>query len=84
MQCQEWLKKDRERYMSHDNQNEFLKLMAVNILRQIASKLQSTDFITIMIDECTDVANKEQVSNFLTKYTLPLLSHINTYFNNIY
>ncbi len=64
MQCQEWLKKDRERYMSHDNQNEFLKLMAVNILRQIASKLQSTDFITIMIDECTDVANKEQVSNF--------------------
>ena len=24
-------------------------------------ELQSTDFISVMIDECTDIANKEQV-----------------------
>ena len=49
--------------MCHDNQNEFIKLMAVNVLRRIASKLQATEFITVMMDECTDVANKEQVIN---------------------
>ena len=47
--------------MSHDNHNELLKLMAVNVLRQIASNLQATEFITIMVDQCTDIANKEQV-----------------------
>lgn len=40
--------------------------MAMAVLRKIAGDLQSTEFISIMIDECTDVASHEQVNN---KYT---------------
>ena len=36
--------------------------MSVNILRQIARNLQTTEFLTIMMDECTDISNEEQVS----------------------
>ena len=42
--------------MCHDNQNELLKLMSMGILRRIASNLQATEFFTIMMDECTDIA----------------------------
>lgn len=40
-----------------------LKVMATTVLRKIASDLQGTEFFTIMIDECTDAANLEQVYN---------------------
>ena len=35
--------------------------MAMHVLRKIASDLQATEFYTIMMDECTDAANLEQV-----------------------
>lgn len=38
-------------------------IMANSILRKIASDLRSSEFFTIMMDECTDVSNKEQVTN---------------------
>ena len=47
--------------MSHETQNELLKLMSVSVLRKIASDLQATEFFSIMMDECTDIANREQV-----------------------
>ena len=47
----------------HECQDELLKLMALNIQRKIAGVLQCTEFFTIMVDECTDVSNKEQVIN---------------------
>jgi hypothetical protein len=34
--------------MSHETQNE---IMAMNILRKVASNLQAADFYTIMMDE---------------------------------
>ena len=37
--------------------------MAMAVLRKIAGDLQSTEFISIMTDECTDVANHEQVNS---------------------
>jgi len=55
------MEKKRERYMSHEIQNELIKLMALQIQRKIATDLQSTEFISVMIDECTDVQNQEQV-----------------------
>ena len=58
----DWLKKKINKYTSHDIQNEILKLMAVRILRDIASGLHLSPFITIMIDETTDVSNKEQAT----------------------
>ncbi len=58
----DWLKKKMNKYTSHDTQNEILKVMAVRILRKIAAGLQLSPFITIMMDETTDVVNKEQAT----------------------
>ena len=49
--------------MSHEVQNELVKLMALQVQQKIAAHLQSTKFIPVMIDECTDVDNQEQVRN---------------------
>jgi len=48
--------------MSHGVQIELIKLMALSVLQEIASDLQETEFISVMIDECTDIQNKEQVN----------------------
>ena len=45
-------------------QNELIKLMAIHVQRKIAANLQSTEFIAVMVDECTDVHNQEQVKNY--------------------
>lgn len=63
------MRKKRERYVTHDSQNEMLKIMATNVLRKIASDIQGTEFFTIMIDECTDVANLEQVNKYRLYFT---------------
>ena len=42
-------------------QNEILKTMALQVLRQVMESIHSAPFLTIMIDETTDVSNKEQV-----------------------
>lgn len=36
--------------------------MAVHVLQTIATSLQSSPFLTIMIDETTDISNHEQVA----------------------
>ena len=56
----DWLKKKTVKYTGHDMQNEALQVMALRILRQIASSIQTSIF-TIMVDETTDVGTKEQV-----------------------
>ncbi|KAL5475102.1 hypothetical protein EMCRGX_G027157 [Ephydatia muelleri] len=58
----EWLKKKTDKYTSHDIQNELLKIMAQHVLRSIAVKIQDSRFVTVMIDETTDVCNQEQVT----------------------
>ena len=35
--------------------------MALRVQRGIVSRLHTSQFFTIMVDECTDVTNKEQV-----------------------
>ena len=42
-------------------QNELLQIIALQILRNIAADLQNASFFTIMADECTDSANKEEL-----------------------
>ena len=58
-----WIKKKTDKYVytSPEMQNEMLKVMALHILRDIAASLHATSFITLMVDETTDEANKEQV-----------------------
>ena len=56
-----WMAKKTNTYTSPEIQNELLKLFSCEILRHIASSLHSSPFLTVMIDETTDVSNHEQV-----------------------
>ena len=55
-----WMSKKTNNYLSHHIQNEFLQIMALHILRQVSKDIRDSACYTIMADECTDVANKEQ------------------------
>ena len=48
-------------YTSPEIQNELLRLFSCEILCKIAGSLQSSPFLTVMIDETTDISNCEQV-----------------------
>ena len=56
-----WLQRKQNKYTSHEIQNEILKTMAMSVSRDLASCLQSSPFLTLMMDETTDVSNTEQV-----------------------
>ena len=55
-----WMEKKTDKYTSSDIQNECLQIMALSILRQTSASIVKSGFFTVMADECTDVANKEQ------------------------
>lgn len=59
-ELQMWLRKKTDKYTSHDIQNEIMQIMALMILRQVGHNIRSSRWYTILADECTDVANKEQ------------------------
>ena len=54
------MEKKTDKYVSADIQNELLKVMGLQVLRDIATSLHSVEFYSIMVDETTDVSNKEQ------------------------
>ena len=56
-----WLKKKTDKYTAPDIQNEILQIMAWHVLREVVTSIQSASFLTLMVDETTDVSNKEQV-----------------------
>ena len=58
----EWIKKKSNKYTSPDIQNELIRLMATSILRDLSKLLQGSQFLSVMIDETTDVTNQEQVT----------------------
>ena len=41
-EMQDWLQRRTDKYTSHEVQNTFLKMMALDVLRNIADKLQVT------------------------------------------
>ena len=55
-----WVSKKTNNYLSHHIQNECLQIMALQILRQVTKNISGSACFTIMADECSDVANKEQ------------------------
>jgi hypothetical protein len=57
----DWLNKKTDKYTAPDIQNEILKIMALSVLRKVIDSIHSAHFLSIMIDETTDVSNKEQV-----------------------
>ena len=56
----DWLNKPTNTYTSPGCQNEILRNMAHDILRDLTSKIRSSNFFSIMIDETVDISNKEQ------------------------
>ena len=56
-----WLVKKTNKYTSSQMQNEVLKVMALDVLRDVAASLHSCPFYTIMANETTDSSNREQV-----------------------
>jgi hypothetical protein len=57
----DWLKRKQNKYTSHEIQNELLKIMA-RVLRNVTDHLKKSPFLSIMVDETTDVSNQEQVT----------------------
>ena len=47
--------------------NTIFKMMALDVLRNITEKLQKSPYLTIMIDETTNVTNQEQVTIVLQR-----------------
>lgn len=58
---QEWLNRKSDKYDSPAIQNELLNIMSCHILREIAEKIQKSDYFAIMADETTDMSNREQL-----------------------
>ena len=58
----EWVKRKVNKYTSHEIQNDIVKVMAMHVLRNVATCLQQSPFLTLMMDETTDVTNKEQTT----------------------
>ena len=49
------------KYTSHEIQNELFSIMSLQVIREIASQIQSAPYFTLMIDKAMDLANIEQV-----------------------
>ena len=58
----DWMKRKQNVYTSPDIQNEIIKLFGTTLLRGLVSEIQSSPFVTIMVDETTDVSNMEQAT----------------------
>ena len=54
------MEKSQDKFTSPEIQNEILSIMALHILREIASEL-SGKWYTVMVDETTDLSNTEQM-----------------------
>ena len=52
----------QQKYMSNDIQNEFIELMAKQVLTKKLESVRSGTFFGIMADEYTDISNKELLS----------------------
>ena len=56
-----WIEKKTDKYLAPDIQNKVLKVMSLQVLRQIVQSLSTVLFLTIMVDETTDISNKDKV-----------------------
>ena len=62
-------------YSSPDIQNELIRKMGLQELREIAKDLQTSTFLTVMCDKTTDASNKEQVTLIIQWITEELQVH---------
>ena len=57
-----WLERSCRKFTSHENQNEFLEVMSYMVLRKLLGDIHNSPYLMVMVDETTDVANKEQLT----------------------
>ena len=65
----EWLERRYNKYTSPEIQNELLSVMGKLVLQNISAKLQQSHYLTLMLDETTDVSNCEQTVVVLRRVT---------------
>ena len=70
-----WLKRKDNVYTSPCIQNEIIKIMGLQVLREITKNVQGSPFLTVMIDETTDITNREQVTLVIRWVTEDLQVH---------
>ena len=58
---QSWLDQFTDKYTSPKMQNEMLQVLALGILKELSSRILSSEFYTVMADESADLSNEEQV-----------------------
>ena len=62
-------------YTSPEIQNEIIKVMGLQVLRDDSADLQGSSFLTVMADKTTDSSNWEQVSQIFYQVTQELEVH---------
>ena len=60
-----WLKEKNLSYTSPEIHNEILKDMSLSILQDVVNCIKNSDFFSILVDESSDVSNREQVVFFV-------------------
>ena len=71
----EWLRRRENVYTSPEIQNEIIKVMGLQVLRDVSADLQGSLFLTLMADETTDSSNREHVTLILRRVTQELEVH---------
>ena len=71
----EWLQRRVNKYTSPEIQNDLSKVMVMQVMRKISEKLHKSPFVTIMVDETTDITNKEQVTVITRRIDEDLVVH---------
>ena len=75
-ELKDWLNKKQGKFVTHEIQNEILKLMSNAVLRSLLKTIRGNMY-SIMCDEYTDIANKEQLTFCLRWVTGNLEVHEN-------
>ena len=57
----DWLNRKTDKFTSPVIQNELIKIMGNQVLREILEPIKDAPFFSLMADETTDVSNKEQL-----------------------
>ena len=58
----DWLERKANKYTSPEVQNDLLKVMGTLVRRKISDSLQQSPFVSIMLDETTDISNRQQAT----------------------
>ena len=55
-------KSDQRKYIDADYQQELLTIMATQVLLNVLTPIRYNEIFSLMLDEWTDISNKEQLS----------------------